>query len=212
MGGYDITEMPASERVFPVEKFTYIDLSQPLGHAPRRYDLAVSTEVAEHLPRQFASNFIGNLTKFSDVILFGAAVPYQGGVGHANENWVEYWNTLFRAHEFECFDFLRPLLWNNPAIHFYYRQNTMLFVHRGAMQPFLAKGLKSTERPLSLIHPEMLLQAVNRAVPPTQRRLERDAGHFYDVVYAKSPVELPDQAHDYGKEDLWFENLTYRNM
>lgn len=207
--GYDVTEMPDNERLFDPKKFTLINLGEPVD-APRRFDVVVSTEVAEHLPRPMAQTFIANLTKFGDVVLFGAAIPYQGGVGHHNENWVEYWNQLFRSNSFICYDIFRPALWNRPDVHFYYRQNTMLFVKQGQDGFLRRKGIEPTENPLSLVHPEMMIQAVNRAVPPQQRRMERDTSHYYDVVTAKSAEELPNQEHDYGQEDLWFENLRFK--
>lgn len=201
--GYDVTPMPDSERLFDPKKFTLIDLGVPLEAADRRFDLVVSTEVGEHLPRSMAPTFVANLTRFGDVILFGAALPYQGGVGHQNENWVEYWNQLFRANGFECYDIFRPVLWNRPDVHYYYRQNTMLFVKQGSDQFLKDKGFTPTANPLSLVHPELLIQAVNRALPAVQRQLERDAAHYYDVVGATSAASLPDQVHDYGQENFW---------
>jgi hypothetical protein len=205
--GYDVTEMPAEHRRFPATHFTYADLGQIIP-PPRKFDLAVSTEVAEHLPRSNAVNFVSNLTSFSDVVLFGAAIPYQGGVGHCNENWVEYWNVIFRERGFSCLDLFRPALWHRPDVHFYYRQNTLLFVKDSAFDVFAGKGLSPTRTPLSLVHPEMLIQAVNRSVPPQQKTFQRDAAYYTDLAEAKQVDQLPDPSHDYGQEDLWFENLA----
>jgi hypothetical protein len=210
--GYDVTEMAPEERLFPSDRFTYVDLRQPLSSGPRKFDLAVSTEVAEHIPRQDAATFVRNLVQFSDYILFGAAVPYQGGVGHCNENWAEYWNILFRENGFVCFDFLRSVLWHRPDVHYYYRQNSFLYVSAFEAPSLINKGLTPTEKPLSLIHPEMLIQAVNRAVPPQQRTFGRDASHYHKVSVATNQAQLLEQIHDYGPEDLWFNNLTSESL
>ena len=58
--------------------FTVRDLSQPFD-TQRRFSLALSLEVAEHVEAPFSDGFVQNLVKHSDVVLFGAAIPGQGG-------------------------------------------------------------------------------------------------------------------------------------
>ena len=58
----------------------------PLGN----YDLAISLEVAEHLSERRAESFIEDLCKVSKVVLFSAAIPFQGGDNHINEQWQSY--------------------------------------------------------------------------------------------------------------------------
>jgi hypothetical protein len=58
----------------PKDRFAAVDLRQPLP-ADRKFDLAISGEVAEHLP----ATLVGTLTSVSDVVLFSAAIPGQGG-------------------------------------------------------------------------------------------------------------------------------------
>lgn len=50
------------------------DLTKPL-HLNRRFDLALSLEVAEHLPKKSAEIFVDTLCKLSDTIIFSAAIP-----------------------------------------------------------------------------------------------------------------------------------------
>ena len=47
-----------------------------------RGELAVSLEVAEHLSAKRADGFVNDLCSIADVVLFSAAIPGQGGVGH----------------------------------------------------------------------------------------------------------------------------------
>ena len=57
----------------------------------RKFDLVLSLEVAEHLPSECAEAFVESLVNLGPVILFSAAIPYQGGENHVNEQWPEYW-------------------------------------------------------------------------------------------------------------------------
>src|SRR3989442_1063339 len=76
------------------ELFMAKDLARPLG-VGRRFELAMSLEVAEHLPPHAADLFVAELIGLSDCILFSAAIPSQGGVGHLNEQWQSYWAAKF---------------------------------------------------------------------------------------------------------------------
>lgn len=73
----------------PKDRFLSHDLTKPLA-LDRKFDLAISLEVAEHLPCDSAEAFVDSLTQLAPVILFSAAIPFQGGVGHVNEQWQEY--------------------------------------------------------------------------------------------------------------------------
>ncbi|MGD0167509.1 MAG: methyltransferase domain-containing protein [Gaiellaceae bacterium] len=66
--------------------------SQDLG----AYDLVISTEVAEHIPKRASSMFISNLARSAmRHILFTAASPGQWGDGHINCQPQEFWIELF---------------------------------------------------------------------------------------------------------------------
>lgn len=96
----------------------------------RRYDLAISLEVAEHLPPHRAKNFVGLLTDLSDFILFPAAIPFQGGKNHVNEQWQDYWTELFESHAYILFDFIRGKIWKDDRIPPWYRQNILFFAQK----------------------------------------------------------------------------------
>lgn len=108
-------------------EFTEQDLTKPLA-LERRFDLAISLEVAEHLPIEAADLFVGNLTSLSDFVLFSAAPPLQGGSNHINEQPIEYWQEKFQRHGYSGVDCIRPYIWNEPTIGAWYRQNVGLFV------------------------------------------------------------------------------------
>jgi len=76
--GVDGEWVPAKLLQIPRACFLAHDLMKPI-EINRRFDLAVSLEVAEHLDRDSARRFIQTLVKLSSVVLFSAAIPYQGG-------------------------------------------------------------------------------------------------------------------------------------
>lgn len=91
------------------------------------FDLLLCLEVAEHLSESRAESFIKNLTNISDTIIFSAALPGQGGQGHLNEQFPGYWIKIFNKLNYEAFDILRPLFWNNSNVDWWYRQNLLVF-------------------------------------------------------------------------------------
>jgi len=108
-------------------EFLEKDLEKPINIG-KKFDLAISTEVAEHLTVERANSFVDDLTNLSDIVLFSAAIPNQGGDHHYNEQWIDYWESKFSRHNFVMYDVLRPQFWNNDQIFWWYRQNMVLFI------------------------------------------------------------------------------------
>jgi hypothetical protein len=81
-----------------------VDITQPevfksiIG--PKSCALAICLEVGEHLPIQSAPDLVKNLTYLSDMILFSAAGPGQGGHNHVNCRPATYWQELFYDNGF----------------------------------------------------------------------------------------------------------------
>jgi len=111
----------------PLENFRPVDLENPIDLG-RKYDLAISLEVAEHLSPDAAGTFVASLAGLADIVLFSAAIPHQGGRNHINEQWPEYWEQLFQHNEFVAVDFIRARIWNDDEIPNCYRQNILMFV------------------------------------------------------------------------------------
>ena len=88
--------------VYPFEIQAHVT-QRPL-QAP--FDLAVSTEVAEHLPKNLAGPFVDFMIGSSPLVIFTAAHPGQGGHGHINEQPQSYWIEKFaergRPHDAEA--------------------------------------------------------------------------------------------------------------
>jgi len=106
-------------------RFHPIDLRKTWS-LDRKFDLVVSLEVAEHLPETSADLFVEALASHGETILFSAAIPGQGGQNHLNEQWPAYWQQKFLKHGFYFHDLIRPLIWNNENVHWWYRQNIFL--------------------------------------------------------------------------------------
>jgi len=106
-------------------EFVPCDLEQNITFN-QRYDLALCLEVAEHLSEQSADTLVQNLVASSDVVVFSAAIPGQGGQNHINEQWLSYWQGKFERYGYIVEDVLKPLLWNNEKIEYWYKQNMVV--------------------------------------------------------------------------------------
>lgn len=133
----------------------------------RKYDLVICLEVAEHLFPDSAEKIIQSLVRHSDVILFSAALPGQGGQNHLNEQWPAYWQEIFEKYGFVMVDYFRPLIWNNTNIELWYKQNLFLVVKKGHVLENIG-----TKNILSLIHPE-LFEIKIRKMNSLQKKFDR---------------------------------------
>lgn len=133
--------------------FVPVNLSDSLPIVNEKYDICISLEVAEHLPEGQAESFVDMLCQSSDTILFGAAIKYQGGTNHINEQWQTYWIKLFRSRGYECIDCIRGAIWNNTSVEWWYKQNTFLFIGPNNTN-ISANELKELEEPIfDVAHP-----------------------------------------------------------
>jgi len=151
----------------PKENFRRQELTQSFP-AVETFDLAVSLEVAEHLPPDAASHFVASLIQLAPVVLFSAAAPGQGGYKHLNEQWPAYWAQLFSQHGYELVDCLRPEFWNNEQVEYWYAQNMMFYV-RGSMAQYPALAAAERERSFggrAMVHPTLYQIRMNQLSNP----------------------------------------------
>lgn len=172
--GIDGDWVPREQLRVPQEQFWPTDLLQ-IDHLKidRRFDLAICLEVAEHLPESAAAKLVKFLTAHADRVLFGAAVPGQGGTHHVNERWQSYWAEMFWECGFDPFDSVRPRIAGDVQIEYWYRQNTILYVRRddGYLVPPRAQA--TTPRALDYILPELYEDKLRRIATPKLRELLR---------------------------------------
>lgn len=126
----------------------------------RTFDLVISLEVAEHLSDARSAGFVKDLCNLGDCIMFSAAIPLQGGTGHITERWQSHWAKLFEAEGYSVYDPVRPLIWDDGEVAFWYRQNTMVYVRRGseAETKIKAAGFGAPVM-LDLVHPDQYMHA-----------------------------------------------------
>lgn len=132
-------------------------VKKQLGGTTQLFDLCISLEVAEHLKESSSDSFITFLTSLSDYVVFSAAIPYQGGDGHINEQWPEYWVNKFKQRGFKPLDIIRPLFWNNSDVKVWYKQNMILFVKESRVNEIIAL-VNPVQMPLNVVHPELYLR------------------------------------------------------
>lgn len=124
------------------------------------FDLVVSLEVAEHLKEERAESFVSDLTRLGPVVLFSAAIPSQHAKNHINKKWQSYWVELFLKNSYLPIDCIRPLIWNNHNVEWWYRQNTILYCRKDHIEnyPKLSKLYHETKdkQMWNLVHPGLL--------------------------------------------------------
>ena len=125
--GIEGNHLDIARLVIPKEFVLLSDLEKNFG-IKKKFDIAICLEVAEHLNPAVADKFIEQVTLLSDVVLFSAAIPYQGGQNHINEQWFKYWVELFNRCGFQPYDIIRPLFWEAEDVEFWYAQNSCIFV------------------------------------------------------------------------------------
>jgi SAM-dependent methyltransferase len=148
---------PEALRIAP-ELFIGHDLAEPL-RLDRVFDIAISLEAAHYVPEERAAGLVESICSLAPVVLFGAAVPHQGGGPGLNRQWPCWWAELFARQGFRAEDWIRPLVWDDERVDWWYAQNTILYLRGGT----------SGEPVRSLVHPH-LFEEVARAAPPRRRR------------------------------------------
>lgn len=140
--------------VIPLDKFMKTNLEQPLK-VDRKFDLAITLEVAEHINAEYADQFVENLVNLAPVVLFSAAIPLQGGKHHVNEQWPVYWKEKFEKHNYAILDCIRPQVWHDDNIEMWYAQNSFIYVDKEQLlnYPGLQKHYVENPEMLSVVHP-----------------------------------------------------------
>ena len=154
--GYEGDWMQNLPTVLPKDLYIYRDITSPFMPS-RKYDLCLCLEVAEHLDQEHAQTLIEMLTGLSNVIVFSAAIPLQGGNHHVNEQWPVYWSNFFAEKGYYLDWDPRLSIWENSKIEPCYRQNLLVY-KSGSENSFLV--------PPSLVHPDSWFGAMSfRKVP-----------------------------------------------
>ncbi len=159
--GFDGAYVRKSQLLISDSEFRVVDLAKDFPE-PIRVDLAISLEVAEHLHESRADMFVEFLTKCSDIVLFGAAIPMQGGADHFNEQWQSYWVEKFKSRNYAVSTEVRDHFWTDSDVKVWYRQNTLLFVNRGSPAIDSITTYDGNSKVLDVVHPDLYLDKMRR--------------------------------------------------
>lgn len=154
LAGYDGDYVERSRLAINPTNFTAVDLREDFKIA-RTFDIAISLEVVEHLSREFAKPLIQRLVTVAPIVLFSAAIPGQPGVNHVNEQWQDHWRAEFESFDFYPVDLVRPMIWGNPNIEYWYQQNMILYCSERVL--INNSGLRKVPADISLnvVHPDL---------------------------------------------------------
>ena len=106
--------------------FKEVDLEKSF-ELENKFDLAISLEVAEHISFENSDVFIKSICNLSDLVIFSAAIPNQGGQNHINEQPPMFWIQKFELKGYKAYDVIRPVFWNNVDVDWWYKQNIFIF-------------------------------------------------------------------------------------
>jgi SAM-dependent methyltransferase len=181
--GLDGDYVDLAHLAIPRDRFAATELRDPLTLA-RTFDLAVCLEVGEHLDPDHADVLVASLVSAAPAVLFSAAVPFQTGEHHVNEQWPEYWADRFARHGYTTVDALRDRIWDDPQVAWWYAQNALIYADAAtlARRPALRAIADRTDpNHLTRVHPrnyarigELLAEKEKR-----RNRLSRRIGRLF---------------------------------
>jgi hypothetical protein len=152
--GYDGDYVDQSALLIDSARFTAVDLREDFVIS-RKFDLAISLEVAEHLQSEFAEGLVRRLVAAAPIVLFSAAVPGQPGTHHVNERWQDYWRSVFKSFCFHPVDLIRPMVWGNPRVEYWYQQNIILYCSEEALRDNQRLHKVPEHISLNIVHPDL---------------------------------------------------------
>jgi SAM-dependent methyltransferase len=166
--GLDGEYVDRARLLIPAERFAATDLdgdwTPPLMGG--RFDLAVCLEVGEHVRPEASERLVAKLVALAPVVMFSAAIPYQGGEGHINERWPTFWQELFLARGYELVDPVRKRVWSDRRVEPWYQQNLVLYASPEAIakSEMLRREHEQTFPGfLSVVHPRLYGPAMEKA-------------------------------------------------
>ena len=176
--GIDGEYVDRSRLLIPPERFQARDLSLPFDLG-RRFSLVQCLEVAEHLPRASSGALVDCLTRHTDLVLFSAAPPGQGGHDHLNERSYDDWRAEFGSRDFLALDYLRPRIRDQRQIAPWYRYNPLLYARRSVfagLPPEVRSSLLAAESRVPDVAPlayRLRKQLVRRLPVPLMTAIAR---------------------------------------
>ena len=169
--GLEGTWLEPEHMVLDPKYYQLMDLEEPF-RLTKRYDLCSTIEVAEHLEPDRAEGFVDDLTQLSDVILFSAAIGGQGGKGHKNERWQEYWALKFEDRGYLTFDPFREGFRRDANMLPWFSQNVLVFAKEGNETAETLAADRITPAAANMILPTYHTKVLRRTRRSFRKRLK----------------------------------------
>lgn len=142
----------------PADSFVVVDLADPL-ELDRSFDIAISLEVGEHLPEPSAETLVESLAKLAPLVLFSAAIPYQGRDRTHERTVAGLLGDDVQTPRVRGGGCPRPLIWEHPDVKYWYAQNMLLYVRKETNSDYPALDARPGF-PIRGVHPTLYLQTV----------------------------------------------------
>ena len=161
LAGYDVIGVEGSrdgyhtilhQKKIPAEYVRRHDLRLPLN-LNRRFDIALCTEVAEHIEPPFSSQLIFTLVQHSDVIWFSfqpppSLHPNRNHVHHSNEMPLVFWSNLFAFYGYSHISLPKNVITDcgHKAGFIFYNRTAFPNVNVSKLEAGQYHGVSSPER------------------------------------------------------------------
>ena len=135
---------------FEEDNFIYADLTKPII-LEKKYDLAISLKITKDIFNDHLEEYLQNLTRASDIILFTAILSLDEG-DYEKEPYPSYWVDKFEKYNYVPCDVLRWTFWNDKKIGCEYKQNIMFFCKKEKLSK-LKEQFIFEKMPFDIVHP-----------------------------------------------------------
>jgi len=157
--GIDQSPYDGDHMLIPHKDYMQINLQNSVSLYSKA-DLVISVEVGEHIEDRYSHILVDTLCRHGDLVLFSAALPYQGGTGHVNEQPCSYWRNIFEKSGYCAFDCIRALCWEDDEVEIWYKNNCILYAKNGVhVNKFDNIHIRP---PIDIIHPDMLKRILTK--------------------------------------------------
>ncbi|MEZ9898250.1 methyltransferase domain-containing protein [Vibrio breoganii] len=125
--GIDGNSLKDKEILVPRKNLLSMNLCSSFN-LDRRFTVTQCLEVAEHIPQKYSLLLVESICKHSDIVIFSAAPPGQGGENHVNEQCYDYWRNIFKMNGFDAYDIIRPKISGLKSIPPWYKYNLLIYI------------------------------------------------------------------------------------
>jgi len=113
------------------ENIVQCDLTRPIELEKKDGTLGLCLEVLEHIDDEHWRDVLTNITKLCDRVIFSAAMPGQGGIGHINcrpkLDWIRRFHSLGWVVDVDCTRHMRSHMMNGYHMG-WFANNAVVFV------------------------------------------------------------------------------------